>query len=398
MKKNVILITVDTLRKDRVVCYNDENNFTPFIGSIRKNLTVFEKMFSTGPYTQASFPAILTSTYYLDHGRSRHLSEEKTLVSEVLTANGVTTAAFHSNAYLSEFFGWNRGWNHFYDSMNEKVSDKFPYISGKQVNEKIRNWFETRGKEEKPLFLWVHYMDVHEPYIPAKEFIKKIDPAISLSEDEMFSLFKEVLLKRDVSDPARVDLFKKLDAALILEVDQYISELFGILEKTGYLDNSIVIITSDHGDEFGEHGSLSHDGKMYSELVHVPFLVYEPSQQEEKRINLLTSTIDISPTIVHLFGLERISSFKGRSLYPLEFFEESGVFGEAIGKTGHQEKESDRPVYYYLEGSLKIMLNLDDRFELYDIEKDPGEKEDLFGKVPESEEMKEKLFAKIKSH
>lgn len=398
MKKNVILITIDTLRKDRVVCYDDENNFTPFIESIRNNLTVFERMFSAGPYTQASFPAILTSTYYLDHGRSRHLSEEKTLISEVLSANGVATAAFHSNAYLSEFFGWNRGWDHFYDSMSEKVSDKFPYISGKQLNDNIRVWLDRRNKTEKPLFMWIHYMDVHEPYIPGNEFIHKIDPAISLSEDEMFSLFQEVLLKRDVSDAARVDLLKKLDAALIMEVDQHVSELFAILEKAGYLDSSTIIITSDHGDEFGEHGSLSHDGKMYSELTNVPFLVYDPFQQEEKRVDLLTSSIDISPTIVHLFGIEKVGSFKGKSLYPVESFEEKAVYGEAVGKIGHQEKESDPPVYYYLEGNLKIILNADDQLELYDLEKDPGEKENLFGTLPESEEMKTKLFAKIKSH
>lgn len=397
MKKNVILVTVDTLRRDRVACYNGKDHYTPFIGSIKKNLTVFERMYSTGPYTQASFPSILTSTYYLDHGRSRHLSEDKTLISQILSANGVASAAFHSNAYLSSFFGWERGWTHFYDSMQEEVSDKFPYVSGDRLNRKIKDWLVKR-KEEKPLFLWVHYMDVHEPYIPSRQYIDRVDPSLALSEDEMFSLFKEVLLKRDVSDPSKVALLSKLDAALILEVDQYISDLFGILEGAGYLDNSWVLITADHGDEFGEHGSLSHDGKFYSELIHLPFMIFDKSSQQEERVPFLTSTIDISPTILYLLGLEPVSCFKGRSLYPLESFEERGIYGEAIGKKGHQEKETDRPIYYYLEGKFKIILDDKDQLELFDLHKDPGEKENLFGKVSESEEMKDKLFSKMRSH
>jgi len=135
-RKNVILLTIDTLRRDAVGCYG-KSKLTPYIDSLQKNSTVFNQAYSTGPYTQASFPAILTSSYYLEYRRQKGLSSKRTLISEVLQEKGVTTAAFHSNPYISDFFGWNRGWDKFYDSMEDEVDDKVPYIKAPQINEKV---------------------------------------------------------------------------------------------------------------------------------------------------------------------------------------------------------------------------------------------------------------------
>jgi len=89
-------------------------------------------MQAIGPYTQASFPGILTSFYYLEYGREKKLSPKKTLISEVLKRSGITTAGFHSNPYVSDYFGWNRGWDVFYDSMEAEVSQEVPYIKGRR--------------------------------------------------------------------------------------------------------------------------------------------------------------------------------------------------------------------------------------------------------------------------
>ncbi|MEM2951062.1 MAG: sulfatase, partial [Nitrososphaeria archaeon] len=284
---NVLLLSIDCLRYDSLGVFGNKNHLTPFLDSVSEQCIIFTQAHSTGPYTQASFPGILTSSYYLDFGRTPYLSTQRTLISEVLQKNGIVTAAFHSNPYLSEFFGWNRGWNTFYDSMNEEVSEKQPFISGHAINMKVRNWFKT--KKEGPFFLWVHYMDVHEPYIPKKEYLNSVYPELDINEDEMFTLFKEVLLKRDISDKNKVLLLKKLYDAKVREVDDYVKELFAILEEFSLLKDTWIIILSDHGDEFSEHGGLSHDGKMYEELIHVPLLIRHPSEKKKIFYNKFVS-------------------------------------------------------------------------------------------------------------
>ncbi len=396
--KNVILLTIDTLRKDVLGCYGNKVGLTPFIDSLQNKFIKFTNAQSTGPYTQASFPGILTSSYYLEYGRQKKCSPKRTLVSEMLNKSGITTAGFHSNPYLCNYFGWNRGWDIFYDSMQDEVSDTVPYIKGDGINHKVDQWLSSYIKNDnyRPFFLWTHYMDIHEPYIPAKEYLNKVDPSINLSEDEMLNLFKEIILKRDVSNQEIVKLLKKLYDAGVRETDDYVKDFFKILEKHGVLKDSVVIITTDHGDEFNEHGSLSHDGKMYSELISSPLLIYRYNSTQGEVCDKLVSNIDISPTIIYLFGLEPIKSFIGHSLLPLENYPQKGVYGEAIGKTSSHEKETDKPIYFYQEDDLKIIYREDDQsWEMYDLNRDPQELNNLINTSLKGKEMKKKLMSQI---
>jgi len=396
--KNVIFLTIDALRKDVLGCYRNKDELTPFIDSLQDKCIKFTNAQSTGPYTQASFPGILTSSYYLEYGRQKKCSPKRTLISEVLKKSGITTAAFHSNPYLCDYFGWNRGWDIFYDSMQDEVSDTVPYIKGDGINHKVDQWLfsYTKNNNYRPFFLWTHYMDIHEPYIPSREYLDKVDPSIDLSEDEMLILFKEIILKRDISNPEIVKLLKKLYDAEVRETDDYVKEFFKIFEKYGVLKDSVVIITADHGDEFGEHNSLSHDGKMYSELINIPLIIYSNNLTQSKVYDKLVSHIDISPTIIYLFGLEPLKEFKGHSLLPLENYPQKGVYGEAISKTSSHEKETDKPIYFYQEDDLKIIYREDDQsWEMYDLKRDPQELNNLIDTSTKSEYMKRKLMPQI---
>jgi arylsulfatase A-like enzyme len=387
--KNVILITIDALRRDMFGCYGNSKSFTPFMDSLQEKCLRFDRAYATGPYTQASFPGILTSTYYLEYGRNKVLPAEKKLISEVVKKEGVVTAAFDSNSYLSEYFGWNRGWDTFYDSMEEDVPDLYPLIRGKVINRKVETWLSGRGDTERPFFLWVHYMDVHEPYVPEEEHLRQVDPDAHLEKTEMFRLFKEVVLKRDVSSRESVALLKKLYAAKVLEVDLCVKDLFRAFEGAGELEKSVILFGSDHGDEFGEHGSLSHDGKMYMELISVPLFIYDHDRPAGEVYTEPVSTIDISPTIARLFGLDEVEGFKGSSLIPPQGKHQGFCCGESINKRGQKEKDDDRPIYYFMRENLKIILDEGTGvWELYDIENDPGEETNLFGTHERAEEMK----------
>jgi arylsulfatase A-like enzyme len=396
--KNLTLLTIDALRKDALGCYGNKSGLTPFIDSLQDRCIRFTRAQSTGPYTQASFPGILTSSYYLDYGQPRGLSPQRTLVSEPLKEAGITTAVFHSNPYLCEYLGWNRGWDTFYDSMEEEVSEQIPYVKGDVINSKVVSWLSShRQGNNGPFFLWLHYMDIHEPYVPEREYIELIDPSISLTKDEMFRLFTQVLLKRDVSDQAIVRLLKKLYDAHVREADDYVKEFFTTLEKLELLQDTAVIITSDHGDEFGEHGGLSHDDKMYSELLDVPLIIYDPAKDKGEVCDKLASNIDIPPTIIQLFGLEPVENFQGCSLLPLEDYPEKGCFGEAIDQRSQRGGDIAKDSYFYRQQDIKLIYRANlDQWQMYDLEEDPAELNNIADSSPKAGELKEKLKPRVR--
>jgi arylsulfatase A-like enzyme len=398
--KNVILITIDTLRRDVFGCYVNGASLAPFMDSLQDKCLRFDRAYATGPYTQASFPGILTSSYYLEYGKQKNLPAEKTLISEVVKREGIVTAAFHSNPYMSGFFGWNRGWDTFYDSMEDDVTDLYPFIRGGVINKKVETWLSgnVRDDMEGAFFLWVHYMDVHEPYVPEEEFIRMVDEELDLEKEEMFRLFREVILKRETSDQKNVELLKKLYSAKVLEVDSCIRDLFQIFDQAGVLDTSVILFGSDHGDEFGEHGGLSHDGKMYSELVSVPLFIYDRGRTEGEVYVHPVSNIDISPTIAYLFEIGEVDGFKGSSLLPIDGYQARSCFGEAINKRGHKERDEDRPIYYCLQDERKIILDEETgTWELYHVKDDPGEKKNLIDEDKHADTLKGELQTWLKN-
>jgi arylsulfatase A-like enzyme len=396
--KNVVLLTIDALRKDALGCYGNKSGLSPFIDSLQDKCVRFTRGQSTGPYTQASFPGILTSSYYLDYGQPKGLSPRRTLISEPLKQAGIVTAAFHSNPYLCDYLGWNRGWNVFYDSMEEEVSEEIPYIKGDVINNKVAIWMTSHCQgDNKPFFLWLHYMDIHEPYLPERKYIDLVDSSINLTQDEMFHLFTEVLLKRNVSDKDKVMLLKELYDAHVREVDDYVKQFFATLENLSLLQDTAVIITSDHGDEFGEHGGLSHDDKMYSELVDTPLLIYDPAKDEGEVCQKLVSNIDIPPTIVNLFGLGTVANFQGYSLLPLNDYPEKGCFGEAIDQRSQRGGDIGKDSYFYRQQDIKLIYRANlDQWEMYNLKEDPDELSNIVDGSPKAEELKAKLRPRVR--
>lgn len=393
--RNVILLTIDACRKDALSCYSG-SGLTPFLDSIQDRCIRFNHNYSGGPYTQAGFPAILSSSYYLDFGRVKGTCPPgRVLVSEVLKKQGITCAGFHSNAYLAAFFGWNRGWDVYYDSMDVDVSDQQPYVPAWGINKKVAAWLETQKGKDRPFFLWIHYMDVHEPYVAVPEFTRAVDPDLNLTMAEQFALFKNTLLKRDIGNTAAIETLRKLYLAKVHEVDAATAELFRILVLTGHEDD-VVIITADHGDEFNEHGGLSHDGKMYDELVNVPLIVYDPSLKEGKVVDAITSSLDIPPTIAHLLKAKPSESWQGQSLLPLDAYGRTGAFAESADKQGAHEKGNEPEVHMYREGDLKIIYSQrDNNWKLFNLLEDPKEQNDIFGADTTSEYMIKKIVPRV---
>lgn len=394
---NVILITIDAVRKDMFGCYGNPQNLTPFIDSLCSESLLFLRAQSSGPYTQAAVPGLLTSSYYLEYGKPDRLSTNRRIISEVLNRKGIKTAGFHSNPYLSSYFGWNRGWDVFYDSLQDEVNPKQPYIKGDVINRKVTEWLvsHTAVKDYPPFFLWVHYMDVHEPYIPARKYLESLDPSVALNEEDMFTLFKETVVRQDVSDPKKIALLRTLYSAHVREVDDYVGELVGQVKRIGILDDSVLILTSDHGDEFSEHGGLSHQDKMYSELIDTPLMIH--GANETGVVDSLVSNIDIPPTIVHLFGLDPDDAFEGRSLLPVEGYASKGCFGEALFQVKGKGGDLNKDVYYFREEDLKIIFRAGlDAWEMYDLKEDPDESHNIVDGHGSAEAFKARLRPRVR--
>jgi arylsulfatase A-like enzyme len=396
--KNVVLITLDATRKDVFGLYGNTRGLTPFMDSLRGRSLVFSRCQSAGPYTQASFPAILCSGYYLDYGKPQGLAPQRTLVSEVLQKSGIYTAGFHSNPYCSSMLGWERGWDTFYDSLDDELDDeRLSYVQGGAINEKVTGWLSShaREKEYKPFFLWLHYMDVHEPYMPERQFVEMVDPSINIDQDEMYALFEDVLLKRDVSNQTNVSMLKRLYDVHVREVDLYVQSFFKSMEDLGVLKDTAVIITSDHGDEFNEHGGLSHDDKLYSELIDVPLVIF--GSGENGTCTDLVSSVDIPPTILHLLGLGAAPVFQGQPLLPSGKRTLKGAFGEAINQKTVRGGDMGKDSYFYRVGDVKLIYRADTgQSEIYDLHADPLEQHNIAGSSHDAGKLQQALKPRIR--
>jgi arylsulfatase A-like enzyme len=192
-------------------------------------------------------------------------------------------------------------------------------------------------------------------------------------------------------------MLRRLYDIHVREVDTYVQEFFVTLEKLGILKDTVVIITSDHGDEFGEHGGLSHDDKMYSELIDVPLLIYDSTKDKGEICDTVVSNIDLPPTIMRLFGLEPVEAFVGHSLLPLDNYPGNGVFGEAIDQHSQRGGDIERDIYFYRERDLKIIHRANrDSWEIYNLREDPGELNIIVDTLPQAEELKNKLKPRVR--
>ncbi|MCK4348894.1 MAG: sulfatase-like hydrolase/transferase, partial [Thermoplasmatales archaeon] len=318
----------------------------------------------------------------------------------ILKGYGYSTAAFHSNPLLSRYYNFGKDFNSFYDSFSfEKLrryavrrkiagtlkkmklywftryayemvhSSGVPFERAESINQKVVSWLKEYKKQ---FFVWIHYMDVHFPYKPLKEFQLGPKPISSREmtslNSRMFTRPKEIL-KEEMGE--LIDLYD----GEIRYTDYAIKSLLDEMSRKGILNDTALIITADHGDEFGEHGDFAHHhGKLYEESIHVPLIIAN-SEYKNIKIDEPVSLIDIAPTVLHLLDIPASESFQGRSLIPIIRGERksSGVISESLQK-------GKRNISYRTKEWKYILNEVESRRELYNTINDPEEKENLYEK------------------
>lgn len=291
MRKNIILITVDCLRADHVSCVNKHSPIqTRFIDKLSKEGLVFTNAYSISSWTYPSCFSLNTSLYPSSSPSNFSLSPSPTL-AEVLKENGYHTAAFISNPWLTKLHGFKRGFDKFCDTLYWQTKfgeseDKFlPYshIKGTILNEYALEWIQSVGY---PFFIWLHYMELHSP--------------IQSNLDRFISRFSDKLGRR------------KRYSRHVKIIDSLIGRLLSTIDST-VTNNSLIVITSDHGEALGEHEIYGHAYHLFREMVHIPIVILCPGLQHRTYKNVVSS-IDIPSTILKLRETDIPSMWNSRNL------------------------------------------------------------------------------------
>jgi len=385
--RNVVLVTVDSLRRDSVGFLSESAPQTPVIDDRADGAAIASTTTTPSTHTRASVPAILSSQYA--HNFFNHFFGDTEIphLGSILGEHGYETAGIHSNPLLSSFFGYDEGFDTFYDSMNEvtlpserlttvyskikRLLRRHPYEPADEITDRALEWLDTASE---PYFLWVHYMDPHGPYRlnPERGYLDK--------------LASERLWYRAVRSPETVtdDETDRLLGGYRNEVkftDGEIGRLLSAVEN-----DTAVVLTGDHGEEFGEHGGYTHHKKLYDEIVQVPFVLDLPTETEP--VDGPYSSLDIVPTLCSYLDIETDAEFVGDDL-----LDETRADRECV----LTETNTDEAVTVGVRSPTHKLIAKGDEREFYDLQADPDEQSDLSGREGEAFDRFESILAQFRA-
>jgi len=318
-KPNIILISIDSLRPDHLKCYGYFRNTSPNIDGLANDGVMFTDSVSTTTWTLPAHISMLTSLYPEAHQVIHdgvRLSEKATVCSEILQTAGYVNAGFVSGPYLHSRFGYNQGFDIYDDytinfSSNEEAHRG---ITSPRIHKRISSWLEQNYKQ--PFFLFLHYWDVHYDYIPPAPFDTMFDKYykgdISSRNFEHNWRINPSMPKRDLEH-----IIALYDGEIAF-TDSYIGKLLRMLKELGIYDNTMIIFTADHGDEFFEHGEKGHRKNLFDTTLKVPLIIKFPNNRwAGHQVEHQAGIVDIVPTFLDYLDINPKVILQGKSLLPL---------------------------------------------------------------------------------
>jgi arylsulfatase A-like enzyme/Flp pilus assembly protein TadD len=369
---NVVLVTIDTLRADHVGCYGYKPIKTPNIDSLAADGARFEHAFAVVPVTLPSHSSMLTGTYPMLSGMhdfsANKLSPQLPTLAAVLKQAGYATGAVIGSAVLDSRFGLNQGFDFYYDHfdfsrLEESNLDEMER-PGNVVADLALDWLSKNS--QKKFFLWMHLYDPHYPYRPPEPYSREY--AANLYDGE------------------------------IAFADAQVGRLVRFLNDKGLYQNTLIVLSGDHGESLGEHGEKTHGFFIYNATMHVPLIIRLPGNAAARTVSDLVSLVDLMPTVLAALGLDIPPQVQGRSLLP-------ELRGDSTDRTRNLYGETFLPRLHFNWSELRATENAKYHFidaprpELYDLARDPGEVHNLFPeKKAVAEEMRSKLIALIRDY
>ena len=403
-RPNVVLVIVDTLRADRLPFYGCPQNTAPFLNDLAQRSLVFENAWSTSSWTLPATVSLLTSVHPFQHGVTNLVGlelepgqepvpvncipDELETLAESMRMAGYRTYAVVSNLLVGQQVGFDRGFDRFVQLQDEDAD---------AVNAQVENWqSEMLGNE--PFFLYLHYIDPHDPYHAREPWFDRERSMTEAGWPEEYSIEgadakadldwiatrldpipEEFQGKRaeDLSPPELHRLLAWIKAAYDSEIGFVDSRIRAVFEMLG-LENAVVVFASDHGEEFYEHGDLTHGQNLYGESVRVPLLVHLPDARSG-RVKAPCSTLDIVPTLRQLLHLPSSRQDEGQDL--LGEATRHPIVSILEGKSGQHALEGD--LRSVVLDDRRLIATEDGPAELYDLASDPWERTNLAEELPE---------------
>jgi len=408
--RHIVLISIDSLRADAVSAYSAGPQRTAAIDALASEAVVFERAIATAPWTLPSLASMLTGlspSVHLVTGMASRLSDRITTLAESLGARGYRTAALVHNPLLGPDRGFAQGFDDYIDlhepSYGGAVGIRLlqatlpslypgpPWPRTSDHTAVVRQWLDANGAD--PFFLWVHLFDPHLPYTPRLELVEgDVPPHLGLAFEGQPAISQGVLRP----PPADQQWIRTLYEAETRDVDANVGRLIETLKQMGVYDESLIIVTSDHGEEFWEHGAQGHGHAMYDELLRVPLIVKLPGASVRGRRAPAVSTASITPTILELSGIRYDAGLlSAPSLASLLTTGEAGaeqpIVSNVVWTVGTLADGRDAVLF---EGYKYILSRSPGGDQVFDLHADPGEQRSLAPAAPERLDAGRRLLAR----
>lgn len=365
---NLLIITLDTTRADRLGAYGWPQSVTPTLDRLAAEGVVFEHAVAPAPLTLPSHSSLFTSKFPPAHAVRDNggffLDERETTLAERLKAQGLKTGGFVGAYVLDRHWGIAQGFDTYYDNFDLAKFDT-PSLGdverpANEVTDRALEWLQAAKASR--FFGWIHYYDAHSPYAPP--------------------------------EPWRTQFADRPYLGEIAFVDSQIARVRQFLESQRLLDRTVIVVIGDHGESLGDHDEATHGFFLYESVLHVPLLVRAPHDGiRARRVADLVRSIDVVPTVLELMGLPPADKVEGQSVVPLM----TGAVRE-LGLAGYAE--AVYPRYHYGWSDLRSLTSGRFKFieaprpELYDLEQDPRETRNLYS---ERQALGERMAAALRS-
>ena len=362
---NILLYVVDTLRADSLGCYGHPTVETPVIDQLAREGVLFETALAPCSWTRASMASLLTGLVPRVHGaegRDDLLAPQLELLSERLKAAGYTTACITANPNIGSFFGFDQGFDAFEELYSRaeagEVKTRELVTPSDRITGRAMQWLDS---VERPFFLLILAIDPHSPYAPPAEYDRYGGDYAGEADGSRGWINREDLNEEDQQR------MRSLYWGEIAFNDHSFGELLDHLRERGSYDDTITVFTSDHGEEFWEHGQRGHGKALYEESVRIPMIVRAPQRVPSgQRVSRVVELVDIFPTLLAFAGQPIPDGLDGRSLFASGADEDRSTFLSLNHDGNH--------LVAWRDAEWKLLWNLGtDERHMYDLSQDPSE-------------------------
>lgn len=419
-RPNILLISIDTLRADHVSCYGYHRKTTPNLDQIASEGVLYKNAYSTAAWTPPAHASMLTGLYPSTHGviDDRRLNRSIPTLAETLLKQGYRTAGFVNNSQVGEFVGLDKGHETFCEIWRgtrpkTAIERGARYLARKtkevigasdhgahKTNVLVKQWLNDNGR--KPFYLFIHYIEPHNPIKAPRPFrYKYLDENIGKVNERKIELVAYNPLICFTDNIILNEEEKKVLIALydgeIDYLDKKIGELIEYLKKNNNIyDDTLIIITADHGEHFGEHDLYSHVASLYEPIIHIPLIIKFPeAHKKQGLITGLVQIVDIFPTVMEVIqcedefwkevqGTSLLNTDNDAKCHDYIIAEWEGRIPDFVSRRIRNRElnplidQFKEPITMIREGNYKYILHGNGREELYDLGNDRNELNNIF--------------------